>query len=451
MKNLSRVVWSEGMYLGPHDFQAQSKWFEDSVEFGTEALWFKPYGFMACDINHHALANGTFSLVHARGIFPDGLPFLMDECDSLPAPRSVADLWAPTATRLLMSLAVPKYKLAERNTATPDMPFDNLRFIAQERKFVDETTGADEKDVAVARKNIQIVADTESTAGMSLLPLARIRRDRDGKFICDENFIPPCIRITASTRLLTLTERLIAIVAEKSEAVRTSSPVSNTFSAGLSSRQIESFWFRHALNSSLPLLRHLCFSQRGHPEDLYRELLRLGGALCTFGLDSNAAELPLYDHQDLENCFGRLDEHIREHLEMLAPANCIVIPLSKSSNYFFNGEIKDARCLGRSRWLLAVRSPLDEASLITRVPNVVKVCSSRFIAQLVKRAVPGLRLTPVPVPPAAATPRVDTQYFSLNMEGPCWEDMTTGKQVGVYVPGDIPDPELELLVLVEGK
>ena len=29
MKHLSRLVWSEGMYLGPHHFQAQSRYFED--------------------------------------------------------------------------------------------------------------------------------------------------------------------------------------------------------------------------------------------------------------------------------------------------------------------------------------------------------------------------------------------------------------------------------------
>jgi type VI secretion system protein ImpJ len=30
MKYLSRVVWPEDMYLGPHHFQAQSRYFEDS-------------------------------------------------------------------------------------------------------------------------------------------------------------------------------------------------------------------------------------------------------------------------------------------------------------------------------------------------------------------------------------------------------------------------------------
>jgi len=451
MKQLCRVVWSEGMYLGPHDFQAQSAWFESSVDFAIQVLSFKPYGYVAYSVNEEAIANGTFSLVHARGIFPDGLPFLMDECDPLPISRSLPDLFAPTANHLLMYLAVPEYRRGERNTALSHDESNGLRYAAEERVFVDEITGSDEKRVAIGRKNIQIVAETERTEGMTLLPLARVRRNHEGRFVLDEQFIPPCVRISASKRLLGLTEALIETLIDKSESVRPGATAPRSFSAGMSPDQIASYWFRHALDSAIPILRHLCFSQRGHPEELFRELSRLAGALCTFGLESDASELPLYNHEDLETCFNILERHIREHLEMLAPSNCVVIPLKATSDYFYAGQIKDARCLGRSRWLLAIRSRTDEAELISEAPKLVKVCSMRFVGELVRRAVPGMRLLHVAVPPAAATPRVDTQYFSLTTQGPCWEDLVETKQVGVYVPGEIQAAELELLVLLEGN
>ena len=69
MKLLSRVVWSEGMYLGPHHFQVQSRYFEDSIQFATSSLWFSAYGLAGVDLDAHALQNGTVSLIHARGIF----------------------------------------------------------------------------------------------------------------------------------------------------------------------------------------------------------------------------------------------------------------------------------------------------------------------------------------------------------------------------------------------
>jgi type VI secretion system protein ImpJ len=70
--------------------------------------------------------------------------------------------------------------------------------------------------------------------------------------------------------------------------------------ASFSQQEVASFWFLHCVNSSLAMLRNLCFSKRGHPEEVFVELSRLGGALCTFGLDSHPASLPLYDHQHLD-------------------------------------------------------------------------------------------------------------------------------------------------------
>ena len=72
MKQLSRVVWSEGMYLGPHHFQVQGRYFEDSIRFATSSLWFEPWGLAGCELDSEALINGTLSVLHARGIFPDG-------------------------------------------------------------------------------------------------------------------------------------------------------------------------------------------------------------------------------------------------------------------------------------------------------------------------------------------------------------------------------------------
>ena len=50
MKLLSRVVWSEGMYLGPHHFQAQSRYFEDSIQFATATLWYASFGLVGVEL-----------------------------------------------------------------------------------------------------------------------------------------------------------------------------------------------------------------------------------------------------------------------------------------------------------------------------------------------------------------------------------------------------------------
>jgi len=67
----------------------------------------------------------------------------------------------------------------------------------------------------------------------------------------------------------------------------------------------------------------------------------------------------------------------------------------------------------------------------------------------VKRAVPGMTLTHLPVPPAAIRAEADMQYFALDTTGPCWEHILQTRSVGVYIPGDIARPVFEMSVIVE--
>src|SRR5262252_6579046 len=103
-----KVVWSEGMYLGPHHFQMQSRHFEDSIRFAASSLWFAPYGIAGLELDSEALQNDTVVLLHARGILPDGLPFHMPETDLLPGPRSITDVFPPTGDAAVLLLGIPE-------------------------------------------------------------------------------------------------------------------------------------------------------------------------------------------------------------------------------------------------------------------------------------------------------------------------------------------------------
>jgi type VI secretion system protein ImpJ len=311
----------------------------------------------------------------------------------------------------------------------------------------DDNNGRDEQLIPVARKNIRFLLETEKGEELLRLPVARVIRDGSGHLACDPSFIPPCLQISASDRLMRMARRLIEILEEKS--VSLSAMRSGGIRAGFSSQEVASFWFVHTVNSNLSVLRHLCLSERGHPEQLYLEMARLAGALCTFSMDSNPQDIPLYQHQDLAHCFQALDVHIRAHLELVLPSNCISIPLKQSDRYFYEGEVKDQRCLGRSQWILAIRSEIGELDLIIRTQKLVKLCSGPLLREVVKTALPGLALSHLAIPPSAVAPKVEFQYFGVSKSGKQWEDIVRSRQVGVYIPGDIPSPEVELLVIIE--
>lgn len=438
------------MYLGPHHFQAQSHYFEETIRFAATALWYEPWGLCGYGLDTEALLNGTVSVIHARGIFPDGLAFEMPDSDPLPPARNIAELFPPTRERVTVMLAVPPHRPDGLNCLPAEQQNgEPVRYLAEARLLPDENTGRDAKSVRLGRKNIRLMTDTESTQDWVTLPLARVMRDGAGHFIYDPEFIPPCLEITASEKLTMILRRLVEILEVKSATLAGSVGRQAGLAAGYSSQEVAAFWFLHAINSALAPLRHICCSRRGHPEQLFMELARLGGALCTFGLESHPRTLPLYDHLHLDECFGELDRHIRFHLEAMVPSRTVAIPLRQAARYFYVGEITDTRCLGPARWIFAIHSRIGEAELISKTPVLVKICSQQFVPELVKRALPGLALTHLPVPPTAVPAQLEWQYFSLNRAGPCWDHMVKTRQVGVYVPGELPEPDLQLLVILE--
>jgi type VI secretion system protein ImpJ len=439
------------MYLAPHHFQAQNRYFEEAVHFATSRLWKNAYGFATCQLDEDALRNGTVNLLHARGIFEDGLLFDIPECDTPPEASNIAAEFHPTADSLTVSLAVPRWLPDQRNCNLEATLDGHTRYTRVEEILHDENTGRDEKPVQIGRKNIRLILETAKSDDLITLPLARVIRDGTGHFAFDPTFVPPSIQFSASERLAGTLQRLVEILDEKSAIVmQEQRHVAGRFQAGMSARQVSQFWFLHAINSSLTPLRHLLFSKHGHPEELFCEMSRLAGVLCTFGLDTHPRTLPNYNHRDPGPGFDQLDAHIRRHLDIIAPPPAITIPLKAVHRYFYQGEIKDQRCFGRARWILRIHSPVGEADLISKTLKFVKVCSAKFVTELVKRALPGLTLAHLAVPPPTIRAEVDSQYFAISRSGPCWENIMETRVAAVYVPGELPSAEVELVVILEG-
>lgn len=461
MRQLSRVVWHEGMHLAQHHFQSQSRYFEDAIHVALSQLFVGIYGLAGVALDADALRNGTVAVLHARGLLPDGTAVNVPEGDPAPEPRELAEIFSPTQDSHVVHLALPALRANAANTtgigaggngashAADPRTGDGSRprFVHELRTMVDETLGRDAREVGVGRKNLRLALDIELGEDEVSLPVARVRRDGAGHFVYDANFIPPLLQIGGSERVLRMLAQLVDMLEAKGETLgaRRRPDALGEFA----SQEVASFWLLHTIHASLPVLRHHLATRRARPDELYVELARLGGALCTFALHSHPRTLPAYDHARLEETFGRLDRHIREHLDIIIPENCVRVPLARESAVLHVAPVGDARVFGRGQWLLGVRAGLTPSEVAQRVPQFVKVCAQRFVLRLVERAMPGLALEHVATPPAAIAPRSDTVYFAIARGGPCWDTIVQTRELGVYVPDALPGAELELLVVLE--
>ncbi|MEP6491171.1 MAG: type VI secretion system baseplate subunit TssK [bacterium] len=456
MKQLSHIVWNEGMHLAQHHFQAQSRFFEDTVQFALTSLFFKPYGLVACELDAEALRNDTVSLVHARGIMPDGLPFEIPSSDPSLNALPIRDRFSPTSDSQLVLLAIPAYRPDQANFATngstgagaATLVEPSMRYVAESTVVRDDMTGRDERQLTIGRKSLRLVLDSDSVSGMVTLPIARVRRDGAGHFMYDPDYIAPSLHIGASPRLMALLHRLVEILESKADSITRGRRGS---SDEFAQREVASFWLLHTIHASAPAIRHCIQAKHIHPERVYVELARLAGALCTFSLDAHPRLLPEYDHDQPEACFDALDRHVRSHLDVVAPTGRSAIQLTASGQSLYSADIRDPRSFGPARWILGVRSSLQPNDLVAKMQALAKVCSKKFVLELVRRAFPGLKLDHLPYPPATIAPRSDTQYFSIERAGPCWDTIVSTQEVGVYVPDAIPNIELELSIVVEGE
>lgn len=447
MKRLQPVIWSKGTFLTPQHLQIQDRFIESTLQFYLQSLVFQPWGFRHLTINQEALSNGSFEISEASGIVADGLLFDMPESDSTPAPRDITNSFEVDSDSLDLFLAIPPYREKGMNVSATQIHGDT-RYKAEYTTMRDENTGLSEKPVQIARKNFRILTREELREGNSALRVATVRRTPAGTYHLDAVFVPPLLDFAASPYLFSVVRRVIEILSAKSSQLSGLRRQKNQSLADFTAADIANFWLLYTINSSFPRLNHLFASKTGHPERLFSAMLELAGALTTFSTVIHPRDLPIYDHDNLSFCFSDLDEKLRILLETVVPSNFISLPLKPIKTSIYGTSISDDKYLTNTKMYLAINAEVSQAELITRTPQLVKVCSASHIEHLVRQALPGVSLTHVAVPPSAIPVKLNYQYFSLGQGGLAWEAITRSRNLAAYVPGDLPNPQLELLILL---
>jgi type VI secretion system protein ImpJ len=447
MKRLQPVIWSKGTFLSPQHLQLQDRFLEDLLQFHLDSLAFRPWGFRSLQVDREALAAGSFCISSATGILPDGLLFDIPDSDAAPPPKLLADCFDPDQTSLDLHLAVPQYREHGLNVVTAGRQ-GGARYRAEVEIFRDENTGLSEKPVQVARKNLRLLAEGESLDGLSCLRVARIRRTEAGAFQADPRFVPPLLDFRSSEYLAGIARQLVEILTARSGAIAGTRRQKNQSLADFTAADIANFWLLYTVNSAFPEFRHLFETRGGHPEELYSAMLRLAGSLTTFSSKVHPRDLPAYDHENLGGCFTELDEKLRLLLDTVIPTNVVSLPLKLFKPSIYATPIDQDKYFVNTKMYLAIGAEASQADIAGKTPSRVKVCSATHIEHLVRQALAGVPLTYVAQPPSAIPVKMNYQYFSLGQTGPAWESVQRARNFAAYVPEELPNPQLELIIVL---
>ncbi len=447
MRQLSPVLWTKGVLLAPQHLQAQDRYHDDALALQLGALAFSPWGFSELSFDREALAGGTLVVSTASGRFPDGLLFDAPRGDPAPPPRTITQLWQPDQRVMNVLLGVPEYRPDGRNVA-PTATALPTRWRVDELLQRDETTGLAERPIQVARSNLRLLMEGESTEGFATMPVARLLRSDAGAVTVDHSFVPPLLDLSASDYLRSMARRLVEIVSAKSGTLAGGRRQRNQGLADFSVADIASFWLLYTLNSHEGTLRHLADVRRGHPSALWEAMLALTGALTTFQPDQSVRTLPAYDHLRLGDCFSALEARLLSLLETSVPDIVVSLPLRPVRPTLSAVAIEQAAWMTAPQWFLAVSAPLKQAELVHKVQSGCKVGSADMVETLIRQALSGLSLVHTPQPPSAVPVKLDHQYFAIQRHGTAWEAVERARNLAVYVPSDLVNARFELVIVL---
>jgi type VI secretion system protein ImpJ len=446
MKQIEKVVWSEGMFLTPHLFQQADQYYEGLLDFRLKSLGSFYWGLSDLEIDRDALANGQLTLSRCVGILPDGLPVRIPDGDEPPEGRSFKANFPPAVDKLDVFLAIPNSRPGSVNFQLGNGPQGSpLRYDTKVVRVADETSEGNEYEIPIARKNFRILLSGEALDETVWVKVAEVVRTPSGGFDLEPSYVPPSLTLSASGRLMAILHRLLELLAARS----TSLSQQRRHVADFGTSDVANFWLLHTINSAIPALSHFHKAPVRHPEQLYVVLAQLAGELSTFALQVDARDLPAYDHTNLGQTFSELEKKIVFLLETVIPTKYVLIPLERTADFLHLGRIHDDRLLKGAQFYLGANAQVPATKLIEEMPAKAKISSPDQINSLIGRAVRGVELTHEPVPPSAIPVKTGFKYFHLSAQGRWWEAIGTAKALAIYLPDEFPDLRLELVAIKE--
>jgi type VI secretion system protein ImpJ len=447
-----RVLWSEGMLMSPHHLQQQDLYHEHLLFARTEA--FSPHGFgvVSLEVDPGALARGEVRLASFAGVLPDGMPigFELGD-DDAPAARSIgAHYPAGQGNALEVYLAMPR----ERE-GTPSFGDGAAglaaRFTAVSRKVPDLGDDANLAEVTFGRRNLALLFGDERRDDFSALKIAEVTRDGTGALVLAPTFVPPCLRISASTFLMEGLRRVLGLLLGKQRDLGERRRQRDASTLEFDAPDVTLFLQLHALNGLIPIIKHLAGSGDVAPYALYLVLAQAAGGLATFSTAVEPASLPSFRFDDLRATFEPLFAVITQLVQQTVKEAHLKVPLQIKNGVHF-GTLEGEALQRCRQFVLSVRAAdIPEEQVADRLPSRSKIASWNELETVIRGAKPGVPLRVTHRPPAQIPVRAGVVYFVLDTANPYWQQISRERRVGIYLPPPF-DPaaaNVELLAIPE--
>jgi type VI secretion system protein ImpJ len=441
---LSKVLWSEGLFLRPQHLQCQDRHYDERLHAVARSVHPFPWGVrrvVAASLDADADA---VSLTSLDAVLPTGEHLQARSADALPTPLSMNEL-STKADTIIVSITLPPLRADGGNCAMEGEA--HRRYAAHEVQVPDLYGPAASAPIHFATYAPILIFDDEPNDDPSKLALLRLRRGATGRFEIDEAFIAPSISVGSSAPLIGRLSRLLEMLRAKASALMDehAEPLRDTvaFRAG----DHASFWLLHTVSSAAAALGHIKSVPGVSPEALYCELLRLAGGLMAFSRSKTLADLPDYVHAAPHECFRTLFNMVKDLIDTVIPTRFIPITLEKFGNAYLGGRIEAEKIDALATLYLGVSAGTAGQDIATTVPARFKIGAPDDVEKAVTSAIPCVRAKHVAAPPSAIPVKPGYTYFVLDARGAPYERMLAGGSVRIFTPSGTEDLKLEMFAV----
>lgn len=445
-----RPVWSEGMLLSPQHMQQHDLYHEQLLDTRLHALSATPWGVLSLALDPAALASGSLQLAAFSGVLPDGTPLRVEPHGPRPASRPIAPHFPARAESLAVYLALPQLRDGVANLAQSGDLAASVRLRGVSRRVFDLTGARGERELQAAELAPVVLFEAEPRDDFSALPIAELVRDEAGGFAPSASFIPPCLALSAAPNLLSDLHDLLSRALARRRRLADERRSHAAHRSELTSRDLERALQLHALDRSLPWLRHCGEADSDtHPRALYHALLDLAGALLSSAPEGDPEALPGFTYTDLRASFQPLVQALRRLLGRDSAPLHVEVALRPHQGSSWLGELKDERLAGCTRFILVVEPEGDLVVAANEIPAVAKVASWKRIPAIVRQNALGvpIRATLRPPPELPQSPR--SVYFMIDTSDAQWHELVAERRVAIYLraPYDPQRARVRLLAL----
>lgn len=441
--NNKKVIWSEGLFIQPQHFQQQERYVEDLIAHRATHLGKYFWGCCRLKIDLGLLTLGKMAVLECAGVFSDGTVFDVPITDESPLPLEV-----PTGIHdTVVYLAIPL-----RRAGCPDVGMknstDTYRYHVGVANVSDNnSTGGVEAQIQVGDLNLRLVLGSEDLTAYTCIAIAKIKESCfDRSIILDDNFIPSCVDLHSSTVLTKFMVELTDLLRYRGETLA-QLIVSDVHNA---TSEMLDFMLLQIVNKWQPYLTHLMNLSNIHPSFLYGILLLLAGELAVFTrAERRPLQLPIYDHYGLQQTFSLVFAELRRSLSMVLEQNAIAIKLEERQYGVWVAAVADKTLFGNAIFVLAVYADVPINDVKAQFSAQVKIASVEHIRNLVTKALPGIDLQLLTIPPRQIPYHTKYAYFMLNNSHSMWTSLAKSGGIAFHVSGDFPGLKLELWAVHE--